>query len=166
MKTVVEADNTALSTRIAALILLLDGTPVSKISELTLDDVDTTPTRTTIKLGDLPDQYPKPSSPLFHQHLADRNHRTMNRHCPWLFPGTRAGQHIPNNHSCIAAAFRAARNAALHDLTKEIDPASLADPLGLLDQGYEYSRRSGSGADGHLPPTPACRRGVRGHPLR
>lgn len=39
----VEADNTALSTRIAALILLLDGTPVSKISELTLDDVDTTP---------------------------------------------------------------------------------------------------------------------------
>ena len=107
IKTVVEADNTALSTRIAALILLLDGTPVSKISERTLDDVDTTPTRTTITLGDLPGPVPEALLPLFHQHLADRgNHRTMNRHCPWLFPGTRAGQHIPNNHSCIAAAFR------------------------------------------------------------
>jgi hypothetical protein len=72
MKTVVEADNTALSTRIAALILLLDGTPVSKISELTLDDVDTTPTRTTIKLGDLPGPVPEALLPLFHQHLADR----------------------------------------------------------------------------------------------
>jgi hypothetical protein len=42
----------------AVLVRETYGTPVSKISELTLDDVDTTATRTTIKLGDLPASVP------------------------------------------------------------------------------------------------------------
>jgi hypothetical protein len=56
---VAEAHQVALSTRIAALILLLYGTPVSKICELTLDDVNTTPSRTTIKVGDTPAPIPE-----------------------------------------------------------------------------------------------------------
>jgi site-specific recombinase XerD len=137
IKTVVEADHIVLSTRIAALILLLYGTPVRKISELTLDDVDATPTRTTIGVGDLPAPVPEALLPLLQQHLAERgNHRTMNHRSPWLFPGTRAGQHISEQslmqrlRRCLQIDIQAARNAALHDLTKEIDPASLADLLG------------------------------------
>jgi site-specific recombinase XerD len=136
IKTVAEADHVALSTRIAALILLLYGTPVSKISELTLDDINTTPARTTIKIGDTPAPIPEALLPLFHQHLAQRgNHRTMNHHSTWLFPGTNAGQHISaqslmHRLRSLGLDIQAARNAALHDLTKEIDPASLADLLG------------------------------------
>jgi hypothetical protein len=59
----------------------------------------------------------------------------MNHRSPWLFPGTRAGHDI--SEQALMKRFRSlgivilgARNAALHDLTKEIDPASLADLLG------------------------------------
>jgi hypothetical protein len=136
IKTVAEADHVVLSTRIAALILLLYGTPVRKISELTLDDVDMTSARTTIKVGQLPAPVPEALLPLFHQHIAHRgNHRTMNHHCTWLFPGTRAGQHISEQSlmsrlRSLGIDIHAARNAALHDLTKQIDAASLADLLG------------------------------------
>jgi hypothetical protein len=83
IKIVAEAEHVALSTRIAALILLLYGTPVSKICELTLDDVNTTPARTTIRVGDLPAPIPQALLSLFHQHLDRRgNHRTMNHHSP------------------------------------------------------------------------------------
>jgi hypothetical protein len=140
IKSVAEAEHVALSTRIAGLILLLYGTPVRKISELTLNDVDVIPARTTIKVGHLTAPVPEALLPLFHQHLAQRgNHRTMNHHCTWLFPGTRAGQHISEQvlmHRLrgLGIDIQAARNAALHDLTKEIDPASLADLLGYSTQ--------------------------------
>lgn len=136
IKNVVAAEQVALSTRIAALILLLYGTPVSRICPLTLDDIDATPARTTIALGDLPAPIPEALLPLFHQHLERRgNHQTMNHGSPWLFPGTNAGQHISEQVLMIRLRglgidIQAARNAALHDLTKEIDPASLADLLG------------------------------------
>ena len=76
IKTVADAEHVVLSTRIAALILLLYGTPVSKICELTLDDVSTTPARTTISVGELPAPIPEALLPLFHEHLAQRgNHQ-------------------------------------------------------------------------------------------
>jgi hypothetical protein len=140
IKTVVEADHVVLSTRIAALILLLYGTPVRKISKLTLDDVEVTPARTTIKVGHLPAPIPPALLPLFHQHLAQRgNLRTMNHSSCWLFPGIRAGQHISAQSlmkrlRSQGLDIHAARNAALHDLTKQIDPASLADLLGYSTQ--------------------------------
>jgi hypothetical protein len=74
--------------------------------------------------------------PLFHQHLANRgNHRTMNHQSLWLFPGGRAGHHISEQvlmHQLrnLGLDITATRNGALHDLTKEIDAASLADLLG------------------------------------
>jgi hypothetical protein len=63
----------------------------------------------------------------------------MNHHAPWLFPGTRAGQHISEQSlmprlRSLGIEIQAARNAALHDLTKEIDPTSLADLLGYTPE--------------------------------
>jgi alkylation response protein AidB-like acyl-CoA dehydrogenase len=59
----------------------------------------------------------------------------MNHGSHWLFPGTRAGQHISepslmHRLRSLGIDIQAARNAVLHDLTKEIDAASLADLLG------------------------------------
>lgn len=140
IKTVVEAQHTHLSTRIAALILLLYGIPVRRISELAVGDVDATPEQTTIRIGPLPAPIPEPLLPLFHQHLAARgNHHTMNHRTPWLFPGTRAGHHVTEQALMqrirgLGIDIQAVRNAALHDLAKEIDPASLADLLGYSTQ--------------------------------
>jgi hypothetical protein len=136
IKTVAEAHHIVLSTRIAALILLLYGIPVRKICELTRADVAVTPERTTIRIGNLPAPIPEALLPLFHQHLAaPGNHRTMNHDSTWLFPGTNAGQHITeqllmNRLRSLGIDITAAKNGALHDLIKEIDPTSLADLLG------------------------------------
>jgi integrase len=108
LKTVAEAEHVALSTRTAALILLLYGTPVSKICELTLDDINATPARTTIRIGNLPAPIPEALLPLFHQHLAQRgNHRTMNHDSTWLFLEPVPDNTSPNNHSCIDYAASA-----------------------------------------------------------
>ena len=140
IKHVIEADHVILSTRIAALLLMLFGTPLDRICRLTLDDIATTPTRTTIALGDVPAPIPPALLPLFHRHLEQRaNRRTMNHRSAWLFPGYTAGQHISEQSLMhrlrgLGIDITAARNAALHDLTKEIDAASLADLLGYSTQ--------------------------------
>lgn len=128
------------STRIAALVILIYGIHVRRISELTLDDVEATAEQTTIRIGHLPAPIPEALLPYFHQHLADRgNRQTMNHRTQWLFPGTRAGHHISEQALMqrlrgLGIDIQAARNAARHDLTKEIDPASLADLLGYSIQ--------------------------------
>jgi len=63
----------------------------------------------------------------------------MNHRSSWLFPGTNAGQHISEQSLMsrlrgLGIDIHATRNAALHDLTKEMDPASLADLLGYSPQ--------------------------------
>ena len=119
---------------------MLYGIPVRRIAELTLDDVDTSPTGITIRIGHLPAPLPEPLHPLFHEHLDTRaNQHTMNHGSRWLFAGTRAGHHIGeqslmNSLRTLGIDIHAIRNAALHDLSKEIDAATLADLLGYTTQ--------------------------------
>jgi hypothetical protein len=52
----------------------------------------------------------------------------MNHRATWIFLGNIAGQHISGQSLMhrlrgLGIDIQAARNAALHDLTKEIDPA-------------------------------------------
>ena len=59
----------------------------------------------------------------------------MNHGSRWLFPGTRVGHHITEQTVMqrfrrLGIDIRAVRNTALHELSKEIDAASLADLLG------------------------------------
>ncbi|MBY6536018.1 hypothetical protein [Rhodococcus sp. BP-148] len=78
------------------------------------------------------------------------NQRTTNNQSPWLFPGTRAGHHLTTQ--ALQQTFRrvfginilAVRNAVLHDLTKELDAATLADLLGYSNQIMNiHAARSG-----------------------
>lgn len=135
IKTTIEADHVVPSARIAGLILLLYGVPVSRIAELTVDDIDASVDGTTIKVGDLPAPIPGALLPLFHEFLNARTRGTMNHGSRWLFPGLNAGQHtseqvLMKQLRGLGIDIKAARNGALHDLIKEIDPASLADLLG------------------------------------
>ncbi|NMN96722.1 hypothetical protein [Antrihabitans stalactiti] len=106
---------------------------------------------TTIRIGELP----APLLPFFQQYLTNRgNQKTMNYRSRWLFPGTPAGHHITAQtlmHQFRAAGIdiQAIRNAALHDLVKEIDAASLADLLGYTSQTINIHAARG-GPNGHL----------------
>jgi hypothetical protein len=101
IKTVIEAEHTHLSTRIAALILLLYGIPVRRISELTLDDVEATAEQTTIRIGPLPAPIPEPLPPSSTSTsptaATTKRWTTEPSGCsPAPAPGTTS----PNKHSC------------------------------------------------------------------
>ncbi|PZT86930.1 MAG: hypothetical protein DI630_34750 [Gordonia sp. (in: high G+C Gram-positive bacteria)] len=151
IRTVLESDAVVLSNRIAALLFLLYALPVRRIAELRINQIDVTPTGITLKVGDQPAPVPAPLLPLFHEHLASRTHRgTTNNESPWLFPGTRAGHHVTEQsllntfRQRFGINIRAVRNAVLHDLTQEIDAASLAGLLGYSSQIMNiHAARSG-----------------------
>ena len=73
-----------------------------------------------------------------------------NNQSPWLFPGTRAGHHITEQtllntlRQVFGINILAVRNAVLHDLTKELDAATLADLLGYSNKVMNiHAARSG-----------------------
>ena len=151
IRTVLESDTAPLSNRIAALLFLLYALPVRRIAELRCDQVEVTPVGIKLHLGEHPAPVPPPLLPLFHEYLTSRaNQRTTNNQSPWLFPGTRAGHHL--TAQALQQTFRrvfginilAVRNAVLHDLTKELDAATLADLLGYSNQIMNiHAARSG-----------------------
>ncbi|CCQ16430.1 putative uncharacterized protein [Rhodococcus sp. AW25M09] len=67
-----------------------------------------------------------------------------------MFPGTRAGRHITEQtflntlRQVFGISILAVRNAVLHDLTKELDAATLADLLGYSNKAMNiHAARSG-----------------------
>lgn len=161
----IESDAVTLSTRIAAIILLLYGVPVGTIAGLRVENINSSPTATTIRLGKQPAPIPTPLIPLFTDYLANRaNTRTMNKNSVWLFPSTNAGQHI--NPNTLLIRFKVfgihalgARNTTLADLTKELDPTSLAALLGYSPKILtQHAARAGT-TMGNYPATIGVPRG-------
>lgn len=136
IRTVIEADEVYLGTRIAALIFLLYGTPLGKLVALQTDHIHADATGMTISLGSQPAPIPEPLINLFADHLLHgANSRSMNKNSPWLFPSTKAGQHLSantlwNRLKIFDLQPLATRNTTLFDLSKELDPASLSALLG------------------------------------
>lgn len=124
------------STRLAGLILLLWAHPVNKIVMLSDEDIDSTPEGMFLKLGTIPAAIPEAITEMFwHQRQGKENRNTTNTNTKWLFPGTRAGQHIhPATLSerlhVLGIDSQRARNATLRDLTQEVDARTLMDLLG------------------------------------
>lgn len=127
-------DHVTLNTRVAAILLLVYAQPLVRIAALRCDDVVVDPETggTFINLGEPPAPVPEPFASVLHQQRNDRlNPNTGTTDSPWLFPSTRAGQHI-----CA--------NTILHKLRDlGIDP--------------ESGTRRRAAAPGH--PNPASRRG-------
>lgn len=136
IRTVIEADEIYLGTRIAALIFLFYGTPIGKLASLQTNQIHAGVNGMTISLGSQPAPIPEPLIPLFADHLRHgANSRSMNKDSPWLFPSTRGGQHISantlwNRLKIFDLQPLATRNTTLFDLSKELDPATLSALLG------------------------------------
>lgn len=123
------------------MLLLLYAQPLQRVAALRTEDVHVAPTEIRIKLGDHPAGLPEPFARLLRDHLTSRpNLRTANTGgSPWLFPSTRAGQHL--DPGTIRTRLRdsgidllGARNAALRQLVRQVPAPIVADQLGYSPQ--------------------------------
>ncbi len=167
IRTVLESDTALLSHRIAALLFLLYAFPVRRIAELRCDQVEVTPAGIKLHLGEHPAPSPATATPpLPRLHGCTRESAHHQQPIAVVLPGN-AGRASPHRAS-LQQTFRrvfginilAVRNAVLHDLTKELDAASLADLLGYSNQIMNiHAARSGvpmgSYPASHLPVEPA-----------
>jgi len=142
LKELLTGASESLPYRVAGTLLLLYAQPLVRVASLRADAVninDTTGT-ITISLGTHPVPVPQPFAELLSQHLRNRpNLRTASgTESPWLFPGTRAGQHLHPNTIMLrlrglGIELLGARNTALGEHLAVTPPPLVADAL-----GYSY----------------------------
>ncbi|MCG2797814.1 MAG: recombinase XerD [Cellulomonas sp.] len=122
--------------RTAGMLLLLLAQPLVKVASLRVDAVHDSPAGMTIELGTPPTPLPEPFAGLVRAHLSNRpNLATGNTQSPWMFPSTRAGQHlhpqsVMDRLRDLGINLRGARNRALDELVTEVPPSVVADALG------------------------------------
>ncbi len=129
--------------RVAGILLLLYAQPLVRVAKLRTDAVETSATNDNMRItfGKHPVPVPKPFADLLRQYLENRpNLRTgSGTESPWLFPSTRAGQHLhPNSFVArlrsLGIDLRAARNTALDEHLTLSPPPLVADALGYTHQ--------------------------------
>ncbi|MDP9094861.1 MAG: recombinase XerD [Actinomycetota bacterium] len=127
--------------RVAAALLLLYAQPLVKVAALRTDQVQVAPIELRILLGKEPAAIPEPFAQLLREHLAARpNLRTANTNgSPWLFPSTRAGQHLHPNSIMdrlrdLGIDLLGTRNATLRDLVRRVPAPIVATQLGYSHQ--------------------------------
>ncbi|MDO2380090.1 site-specific recombinase [Rhodococcus ruber] len=139
-------DHVTSNTRVAAILLLVYAQPPVRIAALRCDDVVVDPDTggTLLKLGEPPTPVPEPFARVLHQQRNNRlNLNTGTTDSPWLFPSTRAGQHICANtilHKLrdLGIDRKAARVVALRHLVTRTPPAVVATMLG---NSYQVTQR-------------------------
>lgn len=132
-------DQLDVSDRVAAILLLVYGQPVSRITRLTAKDVIQSEGSLSITFGPDPVEIPEPLAALVRQ-LPNRRRRGPSAYLSdahqWLFPGGRAGHPISRSRlsarlASIGVDARAARNGALLRLGGQVPAVVLADLLGF-----------------------------------
>jgi hypothetical protein len=153
-------DTIALRTRVAAGLLLLFAQTLTRIVNLTLDDVICSPhdhgqdngQDVYLRLGNPPTPVPQPLAGLLIELAAARaNMNTAsNPGSNWLFPGGRAGQ--PLTPGALRQRFQAlglptipARTAALSQLVLQAPAPVIAAALGYCNSTAEKHRTSAGG---------------------
>lgn len=141
----------SLSYRVAGTLLLLFAQPLVRIVAMTVDAVPDGPDM-RLRLGRSPVPVPEPFARLLRCHLQHRpnlNTGAGTIESPWLFPSTRAGQHLHPNTVMdrlrdLGIDLRAARSRALTDLVSEIPPPIVAQALGYSYQvSAKHAMRAG-----------------------
>ena len=138
--------------RVAGALLLLYAQPLVRVAA-----IDTSALTTPVPL-------PAPFGTLVQQHLDHRpNQRGANASSTWLFPGTRAGNHLHPQTIMVRLRdlgidLRGARNTALRQLVAQVPPPVVATMLGHSPQVTHvhaaaiagpysrYATRQGAGA--------------------
>lgn len=138
-------DDLPLLTRIAAMLMLLDAQPLTRILRLTLDDIVQWEAEVTIRLGDPPTPVPEPFAELLVRHVEQRLNRTTatNRDAHWLFPVRRGGQ--PMTPDALERRLRqhnlpalTGRTAALRQLVLQAPAPVVA---GMLGYTHDHTAR-------------------------
>jgi len=134
-----------LTDRVLALLVLLYAQPLTRIQQLTVDDIDTTPDGVLIiRLGDPPTPVPAPFDDIIRQHLAARRNQTTaaNMTSPWLFPGRASGK--PLHTTSLRDRLRkldipnlSNRSRAIRELLRQAPPIIVASMLGYSPNGAE-----------------------------
>lgn len=130
--------------RLAGVLLMLYGQPLTRIVALQASDLDVTGTEVTIQLGRTPLVLPDPLAQLARdlacpqQRPAPGITRGFTADSQWLFPGRPATKHVAAGtlrRRLIARlsspGARMNRNTALLTLARDVPPVVLADLLGL-----------------------------------
>jgi hypothetical protein len=139
LKELLTGTSESLPYRVAGTLLLLYAQPMVRIAALRTDAINTNDTTgtITIDLGTHPVPVPQPFAELLSQHLRNRpNLRTASgTESHWLFPGTRAGQHLHPNTIMLrlrglGIELLGARNTALDEHLSVTPPPLVADAAG------------------------------------
>jgi len=138
--------------RLAAVLLLLYGQPVTRIGRLRVDDIAEQDGVLAIRFGEDPAELPSPVADLLRVHLSTRanTNTASNSGSEWLFPGYRPGQ--PLRRDYLMTRIRNAgvhllggRNSALRQLVLDMPPAVAAQALGYSPQVTEaHARNTGA----------------------
>ncbi|OIJ98361.1 hypothetical protein [Streptomyces colonosanans] len=127
--------------RVAAVIVLLYAQPLTRIVQLTVDDVLHDGETTLLRLGEPASPVPTPVAALLLTYIADRDNMNTatNQASRWLFPGRRAGQPARPDHLSallreIGIPVAAARGAAIRQQLLELPAPVVADALGYHDK--------------------------------
>ena len=131
-------DEIVLMDRVAALLVLLYGQPVSRVARLRLQQIGHNGATTTIRFGSTDVELLEPLGHLVRQLIDDPPQFTPVDHgeAVWLFPGKEPG--LPLSAGAISRhlnrlGLRAldARTALLYELAGDLIPSAIADTLGL-----------------------------------
>lgn len=141
--------------RVAGTLLLLYAQPLVRVATLRTDAVSINATTGAIRIsfGAHPVPVPQPFAELLSQHVQNRpNLRTASRaESPWLFPGTRAGQHLHPNSIMdrlrgLGLELLGARNTALDEHLSITPPPLVAGALGYSYQvAFLHADAAGEG---------------------
>jgi hypothetical protein len=142
LRELVDGDCESLAYRVAGILLLLFGQPLTKIAALPTAAITITEDDMRISLGQEPIPVPQPFADMLANHMASRPNLGATAGVaatPWLFPSSRPGRHLAPNFIMsrlrdLGINLLAARNTAMQSLVAEAPPPLVAELL-----GYSYN---------------------------
>ncbi|HEX8158138.1 MAG TPA: hypothetical protein VF526_12210 [Solirubrobacteraceae bacterium] len=143
-RALLHADDVELPARVAAILVLLLGQPVTRLVALKHSDVSHKDDRVLLALGREPVQLPPPLATLVLRLTEQRSGS------PWLFPGAKAGaaisaERMQRRLQQLGVSARSGRSGALMSLAGTLPPSILADLLGYCDDTANAWRQAAGG---------------------
>jgi len=148
--------------RVAGLLVMIYGQPITRIARLRLDDVQTAERGVLLRLGKEPIAMVQPVAHLLCALVREPHGGavTAAARTPWLFPGKVVGQHLNSERlrrrlKKLGIPSMESRASALLSLAQEVPAPVLAEMLGLSDEnaagwakaaGSDYARYAASRA--------------------
>ncbi|MGW0538701.1 hypothetical protein [Streptomyces sp. NPDC003032] len=159
LRQLVTRDDTPLQDRVAAVLVLLYAQPLTRIAQLTIDDVLQEDDEVLVRLGDPPSPVPAPFAGMLLSYLGQRPNTMIasNPDARWLFPGRRAGQ--PLTPATFELRLRhldfptqRGRTAAIRHLVLQAPAPVVARMLGYHDDTTAQLAAEAGGTWQHYAP--------------